>query len=179
MKRRGSTSDEIGFGGLGMRQRFGFWLASLCAGIVTALIVVGWVLQPSAAAQAQESDRTDTTQAQAPAQTSTVQAQAPVQTNTVQAQGTAPTSTLQPQFRPSPNTTCLLCHLDATESYTLPSGESFGVDVDPAVLDASVHISAKTANNVMRLWNCTIPAISWPRARQGCPIVSTVTAGTM
>ncbi len=44
---------------------------------------------------------------------------------------------------PQPSTDyCLLCHADTADVWTLPSGETLSLNIDPNVLDASVHGSA-------------------------------------
>lgn len=139
--KRGESTSAVPGGWTMMAQRMGqrrwLWLTPLCVALVTALIVAGWGLHLPAA-QAQDAPQTDSTQADS-TQADTAQEQDAAQADTVQEQDAAQAGASQAQFVPSPNTTCLLCHLDATETYTLPSGESFGVDVDPTVLDASVH----------------------------------------
>lgn len=46
---------------------------------------------------------------------------------------------------PSPDATCLACHVGHQGSITFPSGEELPVGVDPAVLSASVHGSSNPA----------------------------------
>lgn len=67
-----------------------------------------------------------------------------VATTATSATQTPPAQT-PPAQGPNPDATCLLCHSDHDGSITFASGEEMSVDVDPAVLSASVHGSSNPA----------------------------------
>lgn len=57
-----------------------------------------------------------------------------------------PVQAQTPAAGPPPDSACRLCHVDSTATYTLPSGESFSVNIDLSVLNLSVHGQHAAAN---------------------------------